>query len=261
MQNNFSLKKINSFKVNSKEFSKFLKLFKLDSSLYLKVTPHEIIVKNIDFKNYLGVIECGYKVDSGLKEVVCFKVESGDILNKLDNFKDQVVFELHPIQQTLKLYDPNESSYDYIIRSEFSVKADKYCNLSIVENLSGIIEFNMESQLCLNYLKIMTVVENTLFFRIFKNNLEEPIQLISKKITSIGSKFLKKDDIQEYKFNSDDPVVEFEIYYPTVINLFLKEIKKIKFIMLENYLLLSSSDNQKEPHIYFKIYLPLREIN
>lgn len=247
------------FKVNSKEFLKFIKLFKLDPSIYLTITPTEILVKNIDFKNFLGVLESSYVKPTEITTPISLKVESMDLISKLDNFKDEVIFELFPMQNMVKLYDPTEPSYDYIIRGEYGPKANKYACLSVVDTrLPGEIEFSLKTEDCLNYFKIITAVENTMFFRCFKEYTTEPIQLISKKITSVGSKFFGAEHVFDYTYSSIDPVYEFEVYYPNLVSLFLKEVQEVKFKVLDNYLILSSPSEVK--HIYFKIYLPLREV-
>lgn len=248
------------FRVNAKEFLKFIKLFKLDPSLYVLVSPNQIQVKNIDFKNFLGVIESSYKSSTNIENKIVFKVESIDLITKLENFKDQVVFQLFPVQNMIKLYDPLEPSYDYTIRGEFDKRTEKYAHISLVDHLvPGEIEFRLDSEECLNYIKIITAVENTMFFRCFKDYESQPIQLISKKITSIGNKFVDSSHVFNYNYNNNEPVFEFEVYYPNNVNLFVKECKKVGFKVLDNYLIIY---NTSEGDVLdFKIHLPLREVN
>lgn len=248
------------FKVNSKEFLKFIKLFKLDPSLYLTITPSKIIVKNIDFKNFLGVVEAEFLCQTEVTKNMYLKIEYLDLCTKLDNFKDLVVFQMYPMQNLVKLYDPVEPSYDYIIRGEYGLKTEKYATLSIVDNrIPGDVEFSLKSEDCLDYFKIITAVENTMFFRCFKDYSRDPIQLISKKITSIGNKTMNSEHVYNYHYNTNDPVYEFEVYYPNLASLFIKEVKEVNFKVLDNYLIMESPAEVE--HIYFKIHLPLREVH
>lgn len=235
--------------VNSQKLLKFLKPFKLDPFLYFNVNSNRMEVRCIDFKSCLGVLQGSFSIDSDIQ--LNFKVLSTDLLNKLDNFKDDVRFSIDEITQTISMIDPNQSSFRYNIGCEISPNTRKYSQLNLTEGESVKTRFTISNTDFHRVIKVVTAVQSTLSLRCY-NSINTPIQLASKKIDSTAIQFLK-DEIRNYECY--DQLCQYEFYYHPNFTTYLKDTEDIEFNFLYNYLVIKTTDLKGNKLV---LYIPLR---
>ena len=74
----------------------------MNKSFYFTIKQDRIILKNIDFKQCMGVLEGVYYCENPVLTQFNFKVDHLDLITKLDNFKKEVSFVIDPLQNILK---------------------------------------------------------------------------------------------------------------------------------------------------------------
>ena len=240
------------FEVDVKGFLKVIKNYKIDNSLYFTVEKEKIKIKNLDFKQGLGVLQGQIKqIQTNCDSLIKFKVESEDLINKLENFKQGTVYFF--INGSILTMKNEDSSLEYKIGCDTSGRSVRYCDIQIIQDFTPNISFLLQATDCVKYFKLVSTVDKLLLFRFFSEN-KNLIQLVSKKITSIGTQEIK--DPLEFKLDLDDTIKEHEVYYSDgIISNFFKEKSLIKFQFDDQYLVISRVDPLLSD---FRIYLPLK---
>lgn len=228
------------FTTNSKKFSKFVKQFKLDPSLYFTILFEKIVLKVIDFKQCLGVIEGEYNQKNNIVSPLYFKVDYLDLINKLEYFENDVVFQINELYQSVKLTDPEDASFEYHIRCETGPKIKKYCELKLVEKefLDIKVSFDINATHLNHVLKKLAAVDSVLKFKFYRNHPTHLIYISSKKLSSLGNLGLNKPEVKNYYCNIDEAFIEIEFFYLPLFSIFLKEEFNFKVELYENFLVL-----------------------
>lgn len=249
------------FTIDVKEFLKFIKLFKIDSSLYLCVTKQKIFVKNIDFKQCLGVLTGSFsQTNPQLQNPIYFKVDYNELIGKLQAFKQKASFSINRIHSSLRIWDPSDKLFEYYIRCDLGSKIEKYCDLTLLDDFqTHKLKFQIDSTVCLKLLKIIIAVENVILFRFYKDNPDHLLHLVSKKISSFVSELVPIETLKNYTYLVDQPILEFEIYYNAIFTNLIKQKPELIFSLFEDYLVIENS-LENEGSFDFKIYIPVRKV-
>lgn len=237
-----------SFELKSPQFLKFLKQFKLNETLYFKIHKNIISVRNIDLKQYLGVIDKDYVLQNEVSDTLYFSLNGAEMCKMLENFEDLVIVTYERVNSAIRI--KNLTNTQYVLRCDTSLKVKSYHDLKFIPEFEQpILSFKINDLDCLNGFKIVSTVEN-LITLVYENIGEKKINLKSKRITSISTSQWSKE-LKEIAYNGNESWYSFEIYYsPNLFSGFLKEGKDITIKVYEKYFHLSSED--------YNIYIPLR---
>ena len=243
-------------RVVAKKFLKFLKYYKVDSSLYIGVYKDKITVVNIDFKECMGVLKGTLYTSNEIVKPFYFKLNQ-EILNKLETFPEYVDMELDPSLSLLKLIDPDNSSYQYIVQCGVEDKVSKYAQIQLIEpHEPSKVCFQLKSEDAFKIFKVITAIENRVTMRFYKENPSYKIQLVSKKFSNLGVEYLN-EVLSFYQYTQKESFFELEVYFIESLTQFLKLDCVLKFEIYEDYMKISSLS---EPSFEFEIFLPILEL-
>jgi len=258
------------FITNSKKLIKFIKQFKLDNNLYFSIHAKKVILKVIDFKQCLGVIEGEYLQDNEIIDPFHFKIEYLDLISRLESFQNDVIFEVNELHQSLKLTDPLDSTFEYILKCQTGAKVKKYCQMNLVEtDKIPKISLNMKGLTLNKIFKKICPVDSVVKFKFYRNHPTHLIHLTSKKLSNIGNLHINLQDVKNYIYEIDFPFFEIELYYIPLFTTLLKEGFDYQVCLHDNFLVLrkllltqNSKENlQNEDEENHLLWIPVRNMD
>jgi len=267
------------FNVNSTTLLRYLRAFKLSDQVYFHVSKERIILKNVDFKQCLGVIEAQiFQQNVHMQQDLKFMVSLAGFLSKIETFKGFVRIQVDPYNKILTLRTEKNNQQKAGPETVFNIsylggpKVNDIIEINWIDSLEQQeASFEMTTENVLKCFKTINAVENIMYWDLdFKNfyassskdpenafNGDASITLYAQKNTDTGTHKLNPLDLKHIHVCEKNFAKVYEFYFSsnTFIAL-LKESTETEISFYNEYIRIISSSTGSKDHS--RLYIPLK---
>jgi hypothetical protein len=249
------------------KLNRILKNLKANSMLFMKKQNQVLKIRNIDFKEFLGVIDIQIPLNQNTESNFAFSIAQNVLVSYLDNFKSTVLLKVVSENSyiILRSKDALETTQEYNIPCEVSARVDKIMSLQIinaVELSSPCVTFKTKTNMLYEILKAATAVDYNISFKFTAIDSKKRLLLFTKKTDTIFQDVLEDSDkILNLNICSENNIYEAELYFYSPVflnvlkNLNLYELNDVNFY--DDYLCIRPFYTEKKDYDII-LYFPLK---
>ena len=258
-------------------FNKVLKLLKANDKLFIKIDKNKVHLRNVDFKQFLGLITVQYPVPNieDLDSPLFLSLDLSLLISLLDNFKTPVLLVINPTHNYVEIRSNESGSKEkhvYKIPYESSPRIKKVLDLPLIPNEQHepVMSFKAKANDLAQLLKAVTTIDNNVCFKFLKENRQWGLSLYAKKTNTLFEDTQQGDNVKIFDLcgHAQSDYLEYTVYFnsaayaPLIKAVPVETIFKVSYY--DQYVTFKPLDpvqqkNEQQPGYCYTLYIPLKK--